>query len=125
MNTCCHLGERLLKTEAKGISTTAQKWGEEIFTQQTCQRIAERAVIDHFGHLMKDSEEEKEAESSNGSFLQKQPNFKIYREKEEVKAFNRNGNGSLTNSFGNLMLTDGDATIEVYSELCLRNGQTV
>eukprot|EP00957_Ditylum_brightwellii_P129799 9900574-Ditylum_brightwellii.AAC.1 len=91
------------------------KWDKETFTQQTCQRIVERAVLDHFGHLMKESEEKKEAESSPrekgdvaspsdkravDSFLQKQPNFKIYRE-------------------------GGDATIEVYNELCLCNSQTV
>eukprot|EP00957_Ditylum_brightwellii_P028748 2171508-Ditylum_brightwellii.AAC.1 len=44
---------------------------------QTCQRVAERAALDHFGHLMKESEEKKEAE----------------RKGEEVKAFNSKGKG--------------------------------
>eukprot|EP00957_Ditylum_brightwellii_P018018 1357655-Ditylum_brightwellii.AAC.1 len=83
----------------------AQKQVKETFTQQTCQRVAKRAVLGHFGHLMKDSEEEKEAENSYGgeqavdSFLQKQQNFKIYREKEEVKAFNKNGKGRKPDKF--------------------------
>eukprot|EP00957_Ditylum_brightwellii_P141876 10808774-Ditylum_brightwellii.AAC.1 len=108
MNTCCYLGEQLLKTEAKCIPRIAQKCGKETFTQQTCQQIAERAVFDHFGHLMKESEEKKEAESSPretsdgalpsdkqavDSFLQKEPTLKIYKEGEEVKAFSSEDKG--------------------------------
>ena len=46
MNFCCETGERLLKTEAKGISRTAQQRGKNTFLTQTMSRVQERSVLD-------------------------------------------------------------------------------
>jgi hypothetical protein len=42
------VGERLLKTKAKGISSTAQKRGAEKFTYQTSLRLEDRSLLDKF-----------------------------------------------------------------------------
>jgi hypothetical protein len=46
MNCCCETGERLLKTEAKGISRTAQQRGNNTFITQTMSRVQERSMLD-------------------------------------------------------------------------------
>jgi Plavaka transposase len=48
MNFCCETGERLLKTEAKGISRTAQQRGNDTFLTQTMSRLQDRSVLDCF-----------------------------------------------------------------------------
>ena len=48
MNSCCETGERLLKTEAKGISRTAQQRGDKTFLTQTMSRLQDRSVLDGF-----------------------------------------------------------------------------
>ena len=48
MNFCCETGERLLKTEAKGISRTAQQRGDATFLTQTMSRVQDRSVLDCF-----------------------------------------------------------------------------
>ena len=48
MNFCCETGERLLKTEAKGISRTAQQRGDGTFLTQTMSRLQDRSVLDSF-----------------------------------------------------------------------------
>jgi len=46
MHGCCEVGERLLKTEAKKISRTAQQRGSATFERQTCSRILDRHLFD-------------------------------------------------------------------------------
>ena len=46
MHGCCEVGERLLKTEAKRISRTAQQRGSITFERQTCSRILDRHLLD-------------------------------------------------------------------------------
>lgn len=51
---------RLLKTEAKGVSKTAQKnLGCEVFTYQTCQQIIERSLHDRFAEQQAEKEDNK------------------------------------------------------------------
>ena len=63
MHTSCHLGERLLKTEAKGISKTAQKRGQDTFLLQTCKRIEENLLMDRFSCLQERIDEDRRGES--------------------------------------------------------------
>ena len=56
MHFCCETGERLLKTEAKGISRTAQQRGDETFVAQTMSRLQERSMMDSFGLYLEDNE---------------------------------------------------------------------
>lgn len=56
MNTSCHLGERLLKTHAKGVSKTAQKRGEGTFLFQTAHRAVERMVVTRAFEEMEETE---------------------------------------------------------------------
>jgi len=52
MNFCCETGERLLKTEAKGISRTAQQRGDETFLKQTMARLQDRCMLDSFSNYL-------------------------------------------------------------------------
>ena len=56
MNSSCETGERLLKTEAKGVSRTAQKRGKETFLTQTMSRIIDRSIVDAFGTFLESRE---------------------------------------------------------------------
>jgi hypothetical protein len=56
MNFCCETGERLLKTEAKGISRTAQQRGDTTFLNQTMSRIQDRSILDSFSLFLEEKE---------------------------------------------------------------------
>ena len=64
MNFCCETGERLLKTEAKGISRTAQQRGNDTFLTQTMSRLQDRSVLDCFAMYL--DEKERKNESPGG-----------------------------------------------------------
>ena len=80
MHSSCQTGERLLKTEAKGISRTAQQRGRSIFERQTCSRIHDRMIMDkvcgevelHEGRVDYQCTPNKREMPSR-----KQPNFKL------------------------------------------------
>ena len=54
MNFCCETGERLLKTEAKGVSRTAQQRGHGTFLTQTMSRLQDRSILDCFAMYIHD-----------------------------------------------------------------------
>lgn len=54
MNFSCETGERLLKTEAKGISRTSQQRGNDTFVKQTMSRIQDRCLLDSFGEFLQE-----------------------------------------------------------------------
>lgn len=56
MNFCCETGERLLKTEAKGISRTSQQRGDITFLTQTMSRLQDRSVLDSFALYIEEKE---------------------------------------------------------------------
>jgi len=64
MNFCCETGERLLKTEAKGISRTAQQRGSTTFLYQTMSRLQERLVLDCFDSFLEKKHESVGSSSS-------------------------------------------------------------
>jgi hypothetical protein len=54
MNFCCETGERLLKTEAKGIARTAQQRGNTTFLTQTMSRLQDRSILDRLEKYLDD-----------------------------------------------------------------------
>lgn len=64
MNFCCETGERLLKTEAKGISRTAQQRGSGTFLTQTMSRLQERLVLDCFARHLESKDDITESAST-------------------------------------------------------------
>lgn len=95
MNSCCETGERLLKTEAKGISRTAQKRCKETFLTQTMSRIIDRSVMDSFGmYLEKQEKQETPTEtpvctSTSDQFGRIHPHFVYHAQTDQIIAFNR------------------------------------
>jgi hypothetical protein len=88
---CCETGERLLKTEAKGISRTAQQRGNDTFLTQTMSRIQDRSVLDSFGFYLED--QEKNNDSTEGKqddhFGRIHPHFVYDAQTGTIVALNR------------------------------------
>ena len=132
MHGCSELGEKLLKTEAKGIAKTAQQRGQETFHCQTCKRIDDRIVIDMFRQHI---EVVHPASSRNPSdtFSRKMPHFLFDRnEPNVVWSLDRKGKRSRPDSTSGdltklvkdyLILTEPDIKLfEIYNEAVLRDG---
>jgi hypothetical protein len=137
-HTSCETGERMLKTEAKGISRTAQQRGHEMFEKQTCHRIGDRMVMDKFGLCMffKQQSQEKDdlpavQEAKGDRFTRQRSHFILWRAGEQVQASNRFGkhrdpdkqSGNLHDCVIKFLLQE-DLNItqyEVYTEVILRN----
>ena len=92
MNFCCETGERLLKTEAKGISKTAQQRGDLTFLTQTMSRLQDRSVLDGFAFYLEeqDSKEVNTQSDSTDQFGRLHPHFLYETETGRVQALNRN-----------------------------------
>ena len=93
MHSSCEAGERLLKTEAKGISKTAQQRGEETFENQTCQRIQDRHIMDSFG-LEAEQQYPKAATSEkteHDRFSRIVPHFILHRDGESCYSLDAKG----------------------------------
>lgn len=77
MNFCCETGERLLKTEAKGISRTAQQRGDETFLTQTMSRLQDRTVLDCFALYLEVQESNQDAQERDqvDQFGRNHPHF--------------------------------------------------
>lgn len=91
MNFCCETGERLLKTEAKGISKTAQQRGDETFLTQTMSRVRDRSVLDGFALYLEDKDKNKnrpETESED-QFGRMHPHFLYDMETNQISAVTR------------------------------------
>jgi len=82
MNFCCETGERLLKTEAKGISRTAQQRGDETFITQTMSRLQERSVLDCFAMYLEEKvkREDSPVVDESDHFVRIHPHFVCYME---------------------------------------------
>eukprot|EP00428_Durinskia_dybowskii_P015260 CAMPEP_0170207474 /NCGR_PEP_ID=MMETSP0116_2-20130129/3314_1 /TAXON_ID=400756 /ORGANISM="Durinskia baltica, Strain CSIRO CS-38" /LENGTH=1164 /DNA_ID=CAMNT_0010457931 /DNA_START=4517 /DNA_END=8013 /DNA_ORIENTATION=+ len=93
MHSSCETGERLLKTEAKGISKTAQQRGEEMFEKQTCQRIQDRHVMDMFGVEAEKQypREEKSNRMEYDRFSRREPHFILHRDGESCYPLDAKG----------------------------------
>jgi hypothetical protein len=145
-HSTCATGERLLKTEAKGISGTAQQRGHETFEKQTCLRIGDRLIMDNFQRCLEEMQESAafllavaeqdlvvgaEQKPKGDRFSRQQPHFHLSREGKKVQASDRKGNlrdpdkqsGMLPDLVVKYLLTE-DPNIdhyEVYSEIIIRD----
>ena len=139
IHACCEVGERLLKTEAKKISRTAQQKGSIVFERQTCSRILDRHLFDKMGLALSDARKDSESDSMicNGkkdSFSRQQPHFIIQRQGPVVIACDRKGKPLLSDDgyhlnplvVDKLLEFEADSqNIEVYNEVILRDGSYV
>jgi hypothetical protein len=139
MNACCELGERLLKTEAKGISRTAQQRSKGVFENQVMLRIKERVLLDSFGVYVDSLIPNQQLGTEtivDDHFARKHPNFVYETHKEDLLACDRKfkerkadkESGVIDQSIlGYLKQYEPDMTfIEIYNEVILRDsGQRV
>jgi hypothetical protein len=143
MHATCETGERLLKTEAKGISKTAQQRGASNFERQTCCRVEDKLVMDKFGDVLEQllkrfqiREEGNEISMTRSDqFNRKLPHFIVTRVGEKVRASDRKG--LLTNQDEKsgyldptvvkylLDLEPNMDTFEIYTEVRLRNDSLI
>ena len=91
MHFCCETGERLLKTEAKGISRTAQQRGDETFVTQTMSRLQERSMLDSLGLYLEENENDRGSSHTRGTdhFGRTHPHFVYDPVTERIFAMNR------------------------------------
>lgn len=92
MHFCCETGERLLKTEAKGISRTAQQRGDETFLTQTMSRLQDRFVLDSVALHLEGKDKIRSPpplEDQTDCFGRSHPHFIYDTETEDVWALNQ------------------------------------
>lgn len=133
MNFCCETGERLLKTEAKGISRTAQQRGNNTFLTQTMSRVQERSVLDSFSLYLEEKDHRKVIpETLTGDrFGRTYPHFLYDTDSDQIRAVSRkNEPQELDASTGHLSSQVTDAlkkhephmkVFHVYNEVVLRD----
>jgi hypothetical protein len=135
MNACCELGERLLKTEAKGIARTAQQRSNGVFECQVMDRIQERVLLDSFGVYV-DSLSQSSSELPNlikkNQFARKHPNFVFAPAKGDLWACDRkykegkpNKESGFIDEYVLQYLKEHEpdmAYIDIYNEVILRDG---
>jgi hypothetical protein len=97
MNFCTELGERLLKTEAKQISRTAQQRCETTFQSQTSERVLERQLLETFGDVVEDVVKKRPTfiREKKDEFSRNLPHFVFSRDHPTVLAMDRHGKTSL------------------------------
>jgi hypothetical protein len=128
------LGERLLKTEAKGVSRTAQQRGESTFHYQTADRIAERQVMESLGDFVDDvvaAQNDNNMQPTNNRFSRRLPHFVFSRANPTVKAVSRHGKTSTPDDITGtipgivkrtLLVSEPHMNdFEIYNEAILRN----
>ena len=137
MNFSCETGERLLKTEAKGISRTAQQRGNTTFLSQTMSRLQDRSVLDCFAMYLEEKETHDEPLESNQTdrFARTFPHFIYDIEKEQIFSVNRKNERTQQNSKSGFLSKEVlDALkkhepqmkqFEIYNEVVLRNDSRV
>ena len=138
MNFCCETGERLLKTEAKGISRTAQQRGSTTFLYQTMSRLQERLVLDCFDSFLEKKYESVGSSSSPSDHDDKVdkvsrsvPHFIYEVAIDQIHAFSRkNELRQIDETTGTLAAEITDALkkhlpnmsrFEIYNEVILRD----
>jgi hypothetical protein len=142
VHATCETGERLLKTEAKGISKTAQQRGISTFERQTCCRIGDKLVMDKFGELLEKwlldqpvEEENENDEKELDRFSRKHAHFILTREGGTVAAFDRFGkarnpdeNSGYLDETVITALLDLEPqvdTFQIFTEVILRNDSRI
>lgn len=137
MHSSCETGERLLKTEAKGISKTAQQRGEETFEKQTCQRIQDRHLMGLFSMEVEKQypKEENSNKTEHERFSRKEPHFILHRAGERCYSVDAKGKKQQTSTeLGEispvtrkaLLKTEPDMNeFHIYLEAVLRDGSFI
>jgi hypothetical protein len=139
MHGCCEVGERLLKTEAKKVSRTAQQRGSTIFERQTCSRILDRHLFDKMRLALEEKQEDttpvEQSISKKDKFSRKIPHFILHRKNAKIEASDRKGNRFPPNANTGCpsvmfmeKLLDLESELEVlelYNEVILRDGSYV
>ena len=138
MHGCCEVGERLLKTEAKKISRTAQQRGSTTFERQTCSRILDRHLFDKMRvALDEDNMNPTVQVSGKDNFSRNHPHFIIFRTGSAFKlvACDRKGNRFEPNQStgfhsqlvcNRLLEMESDVDkLELYNEVILRDGSYI
>ena len=131
MNFCCETGERLLKTEAKGISRTAQQRGNTTFLRQTMSRLQERLVLDCFASFLAPKNHGSTIPDGIDQVSRAVPHFIYEVESHQINTFSRKKEAlPLDNKSGTLATEVTDALkkhvpnmsrFEIYNEVVLRN----
>jgi hypothetical protein len=138
MNFCAEVGERMLKTEAKQISRTAQQRGEATFELQTSERVMERQLLETFGDIVEDTMKPtttRNPRENKDRFSRKLPHFVFSRDDPTVLAMDRHGKTSVPDtrtgcipSIIKKTLLQHESTMsffEVYNKAVLRDGSYV
>ena len=136
MHGCCEVGERLLKTEAKKISRTAQQRGSTIFERQTCSRILDRHLLDKMRVALDGiNMDSRIQETRKDKFSRNLPHFILFRSNSKVVACDRKGNQfepNVNSGCPSKLVCDKLLEIEVeldvlelYNEVVLRDGSYV
>jgi len=139
MNFTCETGERLLKTEAKGISRTAQQRGNTTFLSQTMSRLQDRSVLDSFAMYLEEKENHDHEEPNDSMYVDRfarmHPHFLYDIEKTQILSVNRKNESTSQNSkSGFLSIEVLDALkrhepeikrFEIYNEVVLRDRSRV
>lgn len=140
MHSCCEVGERLLKTEAKKISRTAQQRGNTTFERQTCNRILDRHLIDKMRLYLEygtTNGEDTVAATNAGNtektdtFAREAPHFVLLRSNSQVCSCDRKGKRYPPNAITGCLdpfviqkLLESEPSLEeidVYNEVVLRD----
>jgi uncharacterized protein (DUF2237 family) len=139
MHGCCEVGERLLKTEAKQVSRTAQQRGSTTFERQTCSRILDRHLFDKMRLALDGNSDQipqvETPQSKKDKFSRKEPHFILFRSDTKVVACDRKGNRFEPNTTSGCpskivleKLLEVEITmdvLELYNEVVLRDGSYV
>jgi len=141
MHACCEVGERLLKTEAKKVSRTAQQRGCTTFERQTCSRILDRHLFDKMRlalerkSILDQQGGPTNRQAKSDSFSRRHPHFILFRADRKVMAYDRFGKEFIPNHNTGMpsqlvcdKLLELEATvdtIELYNEVVLRDGSYV
>jgi len=132
MNFCCETGERLLKTEAKGISRTAQQRGDTTFLTQTMSRLQDRSLLDCFAmHLEEKSIMGYDHANEVDHFSRTYPHFVYDVDTGQICSVNRKNETQCPDSKSGYLsseVTDalkkhepGMKKFEIYNEVILRD----
>jgi hypothetical protein len=133
MNFCCETGERLLKTEAKGISRTAQQRGDGTFITQTMSRLQEQTVLDCFAMYLQEKKNKTDSPGSEGCdrFSRIHPHFMYDVDSDQIYALNRKNEPNTPNRQSGFIMGEIINALkqheplmkrfEIYNEVVLRD----
>jgi hypothetical protein len=136
MNFCCETGERLLKTEAKGISRTAQQRGSNTFLTQTMSRVQERSTLDSLALYLEERDQEQQEKVARkpalgDRFGRQHPHFLYDTDSDQIYSISRKNESqkpdTSTGTLANQVLDalklhePGMKLFRIYNEVVIRD----